>query len=100
MAKGDKPRIGGKPELTAIIEAFTNHWGLAPEPKISQRRYASHLERLYGDRVLDVVNYALSIQNDPYAPQITSPQDLYYKHLKVMQYYRNNNNDSNRVLKV
>jgi hypothetical protein len=39
---------------------------------------------------MDVVNYALSIQSDYYAPQITSPKDLYYKHLKVMAYYRNN----------
>ncbi len=91
----DEPKQFGKKELNDIIEEFTNHWGIPPEPKVMQRRYASHIYRLYGDNALDFVKFALSIQKDHFAPQITDPKDLYYKHLKVMDYYRKNNEKSN-----
>jgi hypothetical protein len=88
----------GKPEVSAVMEAFTNYWGVKPAPYIRQRHYANTLVKLFGDKTMDVVNYALSIQSDYYAPQITSPKDLYYKHLKVMAYYRNNEGESGNVV--
>lgn len=90
----------GKQSVNDVMEAFTNYWGVKPAPYVRQRQYANTLVKLFGDKTMDVVNYALSIQSDYYAPQITSPKDLYYKHLKVMDYYRRNEGESQRVLKV
>jgi len=88
----------GKQSVNDVMEAFTNYWGVKPAPYIKQRQYANTLVKLFGDKTMDVVNYALSIQSDYYAPQITSPKDLYYKHLKVMAYYRNNEGESGNVV--
>ena len=90
----------GKPVINDIMEAFTNHWGVKPSPYLKQRQYANHLSKLFGDKTMDVVVYALSIQSDYYAPQITSPKDLYYKHLKVMDYYRRSQEDTGKVLSI
>lgn len=85
----------GKPEITEIMQAFHNHWGTPPTPQYRQRQYCKHLLDLFKDKTMDVVKYAISIQSDYYAPQITSPKDLYYKHLKVMDYYRRNEGKKN-----
>lgn len=89
----------GDPVINEIIEAFTQHMGMEPTPKQSQRRYASTLKKQFGDVVTDLVKYAISIQSDYYAPRITSPKDLYYKSSRVVDYYKRNE-DSGRVLKI
>jgi hypothetical protein len=88
----------GKQSVNDVMEAFTDYWGVKPAPYVRQRQYANTLVKLFGDKTMDVVNYALSIQSDYYAPQITSPKDLYYKHLKVMAYYRNNEKGTGAVV--
>ena len=90
----------GDPVINEIIQAFTDHMGMEPTPKQGQRRYASTLKKQFGDVVMDVVRYAISIQGDYYAPRITSPKDLYYKSSKVMDYYKRNNTQGERVIKL
>jgi len=90
--------VQGKKEVSEIIEAFTKFTGLKPTPVARQRQYANTLNKILGDKTMDVVHYAISIQGEKYAPQITSPKDLYYKHLKVMAYYRNNEGESGNVV--
>lgn len=80
----------GDPIINEMMEAFTNFIGLAPTPTQSQRRYCHILKKQLGDKTMDVVHYAISIQEDYYAPQVTSPKDLYYKVGKVMAYYKKN----------
>lgn len=100
MDKIEEPKVYGKPELNKIMEAFTLHWGMEPTPKTLQRRYANMLVREFGETVQDVVVYALSIQKDYYAPRITSPKELWYKRIEIVAYYRKNNEDNGRVLKI
>lgn len=101
MAKGDKPTVGGKQEITEIMQAFHDYWGIKPTPEFRQRQYCQHLVVAYGDKVMDIVKYALDIQSDHYAPQITSPKDLWYKRTNVIAYWRKQNEQTNQnVLKV
>ena len=78
--------VRGKAEINEVIAAFTKFTGLEPTPKLRQRQYASTLTKILGDKTMDVVNYAISIQGDKYAPMISSPKDLYYKVNDVMAY--------------
>lgn len=78
----------GNPNINEIIQAFTDYLGLEPTPKLQQRQYSQHLLKILGDKTMDVVNYAISIQDDTYAPMIGNPKDLYYKLDKVMVYYK------------
>lgn len=101
MAKGDKPIIGGKPEVTAIMQAFHDYTGLKPMPEFRQRQYASNLYKMFGDKTMEIVAYAIKIQEDDYfAPQVLSPKDMYYKLDRVMAYYRKNEGNNGRVLKI
>lgn len=95
MAKGQKPTPGGREDITAIMKAFHDFTGLKPMPEIRQRQYASTLIKILGDKTMEVVAYALSIQSDYYAPQVLSPKDMYYKLDKVMAYYRKNETKKN-----
>lgn len=91
--------VRGKREINEIIEAFTNFTGLEPTPKLRQRQYANTLNKILGDKTMDVVHYAISIQSDMYAPKISSPKDLYYKVNDVMAYAkRQQNNEGGLVV--
>jgi len=90
----------GKPIVNEVVQAFTDFIGLEPTPRLRQRQYANTLHKMLGDKTMDVVTYAIKIQDDYYAPVVTSPKDLYYKVDKVMAYYRKNNGEGDRVLKV
>lgn len=95
MSKKDEVKSFGRSDITEIMKAFHNHMGLKPMPEQRQRQYASTLIKIFQDKTMDVVNYAISIQSDHYAPRITSPKDLYYKHTQVMDYYRRNEKQAN-----
>jgi hypothetical protein len=78
--------VQGKKEVNEVIEAFTKFTGLEPTPKTRQRQYANTLSKILGDKTMDVVHYAISIQGEKYAPMVSSPKDLYYKVNDVMNY--------------
>jgi len=78
--------VQGKKEVSEIIEAFTKFTGLKPTPVARQRQYANTLNKILGDKTMDVVHYAISIQGEKYAPMVSSPKDLYYKVNDVMNY--------------
>lgn len=88
----------GRQDINEILQAFTDKWGIEPVPKQQQRRYCKLLIDIFKDKTMDIVTYAISIQDDEFAPRITSPKDLYYKHLKVMDYYQRNQGE--RVRKI
>lgn len=90
-----QPATYGKAEITEIMQLFHDHMGLKPTPEYRQRQYCQHLIRIFQNKALEVVKYAISIQSDHYAPRITSPKDLYYKHTQVMDYYRRNEKQAN-----
>lgn len=78
--------VQGKREVNEVIEAFTKFTGLEPTPKTKQRQYANTLNKILGDKTMEVVHYAISIQGEKYAPMVSSPKDLYYKVNDVMNY--------------
>lgn len=86
------------PILDEITELFTLHMGMKPTPQKQQRYYANHILKTFGDKTLDLVRFAISIQEDYYAPRITSPKDLYYKSSRVLDYYKKNS-EGNGVLR-
>lgn len=90
----------GKPEINFIMQAFTDYIGLQPTPKQQQRQYCHSLVKLLGETTEDVVRYAISIQDDYYAPTITSPKDLYYKLSKVMAYYKKQEGNNGKVVSL
>lgn len=88
----------GNPDINQMMEAFTNFIGLEPTPKKQQRQYCSHVIRATKGKTMDVVNYAISIQGDYYAPSVTSPKDLYYNLSKVMAYYKKQEAETGSVI--
>jgi len=97
----DEPKTYGNKDVTEVMKAFHDFTGLKPMPEHRQRQYASTLIKVLGDKTMDAVRYAIKIQDDYYAPQVTSPKDMYYKLDKVMAYYRKNEGQSNgKVLKI
>jgi len=90
----------GNAEINFIMQAFTDYIGLEPTPKLQQRRYCHSLVKLLGDTTEDVVRYAISIQDDYYAPTVSSPKDLYYKLSKVMAYYKKQEGNNGKVVSL
>ena len=89
----------GRPDINQVMQAFTDYIGLEPTPKAGQRRYCKFIIDRLGDKTDDVVRYAISIQDDQYAPRISSPKDVYYKLDKIMSYAKLNNGKG-RVLSL
>lgn len=79
--------VQGKKEVNEVIEAFTKFTGLEPTPKTRQRQYANTLNKILGDKTMEEVHYAISIQADEYAPVVSSPKDMYYK-INAIRLYR------------
>ena len=94
-----KTKQYGRPDISRVMQAFTDYIGLEPTPKAGQRRYCKLVIDRLGDKTDDVVRYAISIQDDQYAPRISSPKDVYYKLDKIMSYAKLNNG-KDRVLSL
>lgn len=86
------PARTGREDINNVIEAFEKTFELKLTRMPKQRIAASNLIRRYTElKVLGAIQYAGSIRDDTYAPQILSLEDLWAKWDKLGAYYRKQN---------
>jgi hypothetical protein len=74
-------------QVIDVLDIFVKTLGVSLPSNPSHYRLTKLLIEKYGyDSVVAMVHYSLSIRFNQYAPQITTPTDLYYKLSKLLLY--------------